>query len=179
VILGYSPYKMDSIEPVDMVVIALLVVASVRGFLIGLVREAFSLGGIGAAFFSVSLFANPAATWLVEVSEGGITPPVAPFVAGLGLVVLTIGSVTTVGRVVRRGVRVVGLGLADRLGGALVGGAEGALVVGILLSLAGETIGFDHSSLNNTRSIATFERLQILVNDQAQAIDVAAPPQKF
>ncbi len=177
-IMGYSPRQMDSVEPVDMIVVALLVVASLRGFLLGLVRESFSLGGIASAYLAVSLFAGPSARWLVSISEGGISPTFAPFVAGLGLVILTIALVTTIGRVVRRGVRAVGLGLVDRLGGAVLGGAEGALVVAILLVLAGRTIGFDHASLIETRAVATLGQLQVMASEQSANADVAAPPPK-
>ncbi|MGE4606473.1 MAG: CvpA family protein [Myxococcota bacterium] len=169
---------MDTVEPVDMIVVALLVVASLRGFLMGLVREAFSLSGIAGAYLAVNLLVRPTAQWIVAISGGEIPPTVAPFVAGLGLVVVTIGLVTTIGRVVRRGVRAVGLGLVDRLGGALLGGAEGALVVAILLILAGRTIGLDHASLSNTRAVATLEQLQVLAGEQPSEVDVAAPPRK-
>jgi len=167
---------MDGIEPVDMIVIVLLVVASARGFVMGVVRESFSLGGIAGAYLVVTLFASPTAEWLVAVSEGKIAPAFAPLVAGLGLVVLTIGVVTTIGRIVRRGVRAVGLGLVDRVGGAALGGAEGALIVAILLILAGRTIGLDHAALSDTRAVATLGRLQAISSEEPAEIDVAAPP---
>ena len=167
---------MDGIEPVDMIVIALLVVASTRGFVMGVVRESFSLGGIAGAYLVVSLFAKPTGAWLVTVSEGEIAPTFATLLAGLGLVVLTIGLVTTVGRVVRRGVRAVGLGLVDRVGGAALGGAEGALIIAILLILAGRTIGLDHAALADTRAVATLGQLEAIASEQPADVDVAAPP---
>jgi membrane protein required for colicin V production len=165
---------MEGIEPVDMIVIALLVVASIRGFVMGLVREAFSLGGLGGAYLAVALFGGPTSAWLASVSDGAIKPTFAPFVAGLCLVVLTIGMVTTLGRVVRRGVRAVGLGLVDRIGGAVLGGAEGALVVAILLVLAGRTIGLDHAALTNTKAVATLGQMEAVASEEPA--DVAAPP---
>jgi membrane protein required for colicin V production len=167
---------MDGIEPVDMIVIVLLVVASMRGFVMGVVRESFSLAGIAGAYLVVTLYAKPTAAWLVAVSEGGVAPAFAPLLAGLGLVVLTIGLVTTIGRVVRRGIRAVGLGLVDRVGGAALGGAEGALIVAILLILAGRTIGLDHAALTDTRAVATLGQLQAIASEEPADIDVAAPP---
>jgi len=167
---------MESVEPVDMIVIALLLVAALRGFLLGLIRESFSLGGIAAAYLAVGLFAMPVARWMVQVTDSGISPTAAPFIAGVLLVVFAITLVTTVGRVVRRGARAVGLGLADRLGGAVLGGAEGALIVGIVLVQAGSLIGFDHAMLSHTRTVATLEQLQVLASEPATDVDVAAPP---
>ena len=142
----------------------------------GVVRESFSLGGIAGAYLSVALFARPMAAWLVTISDGGLAPAFAPVIAGLALVVLTLGVVTTLGRVVRRGVRAVGLGLVDRVGGAALGGAEGALVVAILLILAGRTIGLDHAALSDTRAVATLGQIQAIASEEPADIDVAAPP---
>ncbi len=171
-----SSRRMVGIEPVDMIVMALLVVASIRGFVMGLVREAFSLAGIGGAYLVVAMLGGPTAGWLASVSDGGIKPAFAPFVAGIGLVILTIGLVTTLGRVARRGVRAVGLGLVDRIGGAVLGGAEGALVVAILLVLAGRAVGLDHAALRHTQAVATLGRLEAIASDEPADVDVAAPP---
>ena len=45
------------------------------------------------------------------------------------------------GRVMRQGARAVGLGFFDRLGGAALGVAEGALAAGLLLFVIGSVLG--------------------------------------
>ena len=98
-------------------------------------------------------------------------------VAGALLVVLTIAVVTSIGRTVRRGVRAVGLGFADRVGGALLGTAEGVLVVALLLTLVTGYLGRDHPALANTRTLAAMEQLELMAREAPAANrDVASPP---
>ena len=85
--------------------------------------------------------------------------------------------VTFAGRVVRRGIRAVGLAIVDRIGGALLGAAEGTLIVALLLVLAGRSVGWDHSFLANTRTLAALEQLETLARESPIAdINVASPP---
>ncbi len=144
---------------------------------LGLVREAFSLVAIAAAYTAVRLFVHPAADWLTEVGSGRISPGAAPWIAGALLVVLAIALVTSIGRIVRRGVRAAGLGFADRVGGALLGTAEGVLVVALLLTLATGYLGRDHPALADTRTLAALEQLEQLAREApAVGRDVASPP---
>ena len=115
---GYTGRIVGGIEPVDIVVATILAIASLRGMFLGLIREAFSLAGIASAYLAVRLFTASAADWLVAVSGGSIPVGLAPWIGGLLLAVFTLGVITFVGRVLRKGARAVGLGFADRLGGA-------------------------------------------------------------
>jgi len=65
-----------------------------------------------------------------------------------------------VGRWLRRGARVVGLGMADRIGGIFVGAAEGALVGALLIVGASYAMGRNHPQVNNAYSVALFEEVQ-------------------
>lgn len=159
---SYHARTLEDIALLDLVAATVLGLAIVRGLWIGLVREAFSLAGIAAAYLAVRSFSRPLADWLVAASDGGVGPGLAPWLAGLLLVVLTLVAVAAVGRVVRRGVRAVGLGLLDRLGGGLLGAAEGALVIAVVLTLLGRQLGWDHALLANTRTLAAMEQLQLL-----------------
>lgn len=167
---------MDGIEPVDIIAGTILAIAAIRGFFLGLIREAFSLGAIACAYLAVRIFTTPATAWLVEVGNGEISESIAPFLAGGAIVILTIGGVTTIGRVVRRGVRAVGLGLADRVSGAALGAAEGALISALLMVLVGRAVGFDHPALAETRSVAALAQLQQIAGADSGDPDVAAPP---
>ncbi len=168
---------MAGLESIDIVVGAIIAAACLRGLLLGLVREAFSLVAIAAAYTAIRLFVHPAADWLTEVGAGRIHPGVAPWIAGALLALLAIAGVTSIGRIVRRGVRAVGLGFVDRLGGALLGTAEGVLVVALLLTLVTGYLGRDHPTLADTRTLAAMEQLELLAREAPAAnLGVASPP---
>ena len=114
------------IQPLDIVVAAIVAAAMLRGYFIGLVREAFSLGALGGAYLAVQLFTLPSADWLQEVSNGNVGPSIAPWLAGAGLAIGTIAIVIIVGRGLKRTLKAAGLNWADRFGGGLLGAAEGA-----------------------------------------------------
>ena len=100
--------------------------------------------------------------------------------AGAMLAVGTIAVVVLAGRVLRRGARWAGLGLADRAAGAVLGVAEGALVVGILLGIGAMLLGRDHPVLTSSLSFGALEQLERIAQGPAPPgpsdVDVAAPP---
>jgi len=165
-------------EPIDVAAAAILAAAAFRGFFRGLIRESFSMAALAGAVVSVKFLAEPLGAWLTQTTKGQVSEGTAPFAAGVLLAVFTIASVVIVGRFVRRGSRWAGLGWADRAGGALLGGAEGAIVVGILLLVAGGTLGRTHPALVQTRSIAALEQVEQIAQNPPSLddIDVASPP---
>ena len=61
--------------------------------------------------------------------------------------------------------------------GALLGGAEGVLVAGLLLSILCAALGRGHAFVADSHSIAALERLEQLADRrELRPIDVAAPP---
>ena len=168
---------MEEIRSIDVVVAAILGVAMLRGLFLGLIREAFSIGALAGACVAVRLFARPAAEWLVEVTRGEVGPTAAPWIAGAALVIGAVAVVAFAGRLLQRGVRAAGLGWADRTGGALLGGAEGLLMAGLLLLILSATLGREHAFVVDSHSIAALERLEQLAEErELRPIDVAAPP---
>jgi uncharacterized membrane protein required for colicin V production len=169
--------RVSPVEPVDILMATILAIAVLRGFFLGLIREAFSIAAIGGACVAVKLFVRPVADWLHATSNGQIGEMIAPWLAGAVLAVGTIAAVAIAGRLVRRGARLAGLSWADRVGGLVLGGAEGALAAGILLVIATSLLGRGHPALAHTRSLATLEQLEQLAQEQSPLrIDVAAPP---
>jgi len=160
--------------PVDLLALSLLSIAVLRGLFLGLIREAFSLAAIGAACVAVRWFAGPAANELEAITDGRVGDLAAPWIAGAGVAIAAAAVVVIVGRVLRRGVRAVGLGLVDRAGGALLGAAEGSLVIAVLLVLATTVLGRDHPVFQDTRTLAVFERVEAAGG--VRDTDVAAPP---
>lgn len=166
---------MSGWEPVDLVVGAILLVTTLRGLFLGLVREAFSLSAVGGAYIAVRLFTRPAAQALLDASGLEIDPRLAPWIAGAAIAGLTLAAVVIAGRLVARGIHAVGLGWADRLGGGLLGATEGVLVTALLLLLAGHVLGRAHPVLADSRSLAAFEQLERIAQHVPE-VDVAAPP---
>lgn len=163
----------------DWVVLGILALALLRGLLRGLLREAFSIASVGAACVLVRLYYGPLADQLIELSAGGVGESVAPWLSGLILTVGSIGAVTLLGKLLRRGAKAAGLGWADRAGGALLGAAEGVLVAGVLLTIAGAVVGREHPVLAESRSLAALEQLERIASEargQAAEPDVAAGP---
>jgi uncharacterized membrane protein required for colicin V production len=175
--MGYTEPALAEFESVDIVVGAIIGVACLRGFFLGLIREAFSLASLAAAYIAVKAFVGPVSEWIGDISGGRINEALEPWVAGALLVLVTIGAVTTVGRIIRRGARAVGLGFVDRVGGGLLGATEGVLVVAVLLLLVGDWIGRDHPAIANTRTLAALEEMELLASGASPTeIDVASPP---
>jgi membrane protein required for colicin V production len=117
-----------------LVVVALSVVIGIwRGF----VREAFSLGGWILAFVVANTFGNDMAAML----GGAIHDPSIRLIAGFVLLfVIVLLAMGIAGMLVSRLFKVAGLGLADRVLGAIFGLARGVVAVMIGVLLAGMTI---------------------------------------
>jgi membrane protein required for colicin V production len=176
-----------ALAPLDLVVLVILGIAFVRGVLRGLLREAFSIASLAAACLIVMLFYGDAAEWLLRVTQGRVGEIGAPWIGGALLGIVTIGVITLLGRLLRRGAKFAGLGWADRAGGAVLGSAEGVLVAAAILSLLGYAIGRDHPVLAQSRSLEALEQLEhIAKTGELPAIDlpdielpaVAAGPRK-
>jgi membrane protein required for colicin V production len=162
---------MDGLSAVDVAVAVILGVAVLRGLWIGLVREAFSIAALAGALVAVRLFTAPVASWLrheAGLEAGDLALRVA---AGALVAVTVVLAVAAAGRLLRRGLRAAGLGWADRLGGGLLGGAEGLLVAGVLLWAVVALLGRDHAQLAGSRAVAALDEAR-----RVAAPDVAAPP---
>jgi membrane protein required for colicin V production len=168
---------MSELSTIDGIILAVLFLALVRGVLIGLIRETFSIAALGGACIAVLYAAAPAAHMLGELSKGAIGAPAGKWIAAALIAVGTVTAVALVGRWVKRGAQAVGLGWADRIAGAVLGTAEGTLVVGLLLFAATWAIGNDHPVFADSQSVEAFGDLQeYVVNYASEVPDVAAPP---
>ena len=112
-------------NPLDWLLTLLLLYSTVRAAMNGFFREAFSLAGLLIGF--------PLACWYYRDGAHALaglitTPTLAQFAAFLLILAAVTVIASLLGRLFRRGARTVGLGIADRLGGALFGLARGALL---------------------------------------------------
>jgi len=146
--------------------------ALARGLWIGLVREAFSLLALAGACLAVRFGLEATAPALAEASPWPLEPLAAKVLAGALLALGAALAVVLVGRLVRRSLHAVGLGALDRVGGGLLGAAEGALVVAVLLLGATALLGPAHPWLADSRAV----RMLAEMRGADAADDVAAPP---
>jgi len=152
---------MATIAPIDLVVAAIVATAVLRGLWLGLIREAFSIAALAGAVIAVRLFADPAGAWLAaEAAAMGyaLGDWTARIAAAVLLVVVVLAGVGIAGRMIRRGARAVGLGFADRLGGGVLGAAEGLLVAGLVVALTAALLGRDHPALDDSQALAALDQ---------------------
>ena len=168
---------MEAISPVEVATLAILTMAVLRGLFIGLIREVFSLGALAAACIAVRFGTAPAADWTLlnlPLEIGSLT---ARVVAGGVIAIVVIVTVAGVGRVLRRGARWAGLGFADRLAGGVLGAAEGALVIVVLMLLGIALVGRDHPYLADSQTLAAFESAERLAQQTRPVLPpVPSPP---
>jgi len=168
---------MAGLGPIDIVAFAVLLIATLRGMSLGLIREVFSLAALAAAVIAVRVWNEPFGHWLQRASGNQLPHYLVPWLAGGLLAAGVIAAVATFGRVMRQGARAVGLGFFDRLGGAALGVAEGALAAGVLLFAIGGVLGRNHALVATSRSFELLERAEQIASARAEpGPDVAAPP---
>lgn len=145
---------LQALGTVDAAAVAILGLALLRGLWIGLVREAFSLAALAAACLAVRFGTADAAEALAALSPWALGPLAAKVLAGAALAGAALAAVTLVGRAVRRGLHAAGLSGLDRLGGGVLGAAEGALLLAVLLLGAVALLGASHPWLADSRAVA-------------------------
>jgi membrane protein required for colicin V production len=117
-------------NPLDWLLALLLAYSVIRAALRGFVREAFALAGLIVGFLTACWGYEAAARKL----SGLITsPPLAEFVAFLLILLGVMAVATLLGHLVKRTASAVGLGIFDRLLGALFGLIRGAVLAGAFL----------------------------------------------
>jgi uncharacterized membrane protein required for colicin V production len=165
----------EELRTLDAVAAGVFALAALRGIWIGAVREAFSLAGLATAVVVVRAFREPAGRWLDLHGPFEVTELAAEILAALALGVGSLVAVAVVGRVVRRGVRGAGLGLLDRLAGALLGAAEGAVVVAALVIGLAALLGRDDDALAGTRTLAALEATEEALGREPPAVSTGPP----
>ena len=156
---------------IDLVAIGAIGLALLRGLWIGVVREAFSLAALAAAVFAFRALREPVAE---EIAMRTQWDPLVAAAAGGGLVVIgALVFVTIVGAIVRRLVNTAGLSFVDRLGGGVVGAAEGALLVGLALFGATQVLGPRDPLLEGSRAVEMVQSLVGVSTAEARRPDSA------
>lgn len=163
---------------VDLIVIMILGVAALRGLFRGMIREIFSVAALASACLAVRWYAAPLGERVLTLADGRIGSLAAWGLAAVSIVIGVVAVIALAGSFLRRGAKSVGLGWADRLGGSVLGLAEGGLVAAVLLLLAVRVLGSDTPTLRDSRSVAVLEELTNVVVQRGgdATVDVATPP---
>lgn len=120
----------------DFAVLAIIGVSAVLSLFRGFVREAIALAGWIAGLWFAFNFLHIGAEWFVRWVDSPEIRLVLGFVVLLAAVLVVAG---VVGRLAGGLVDVTGLGGTDRVLGMIFGAGRGAVVVGVLVLLAGFT----------------------------------------
>jgi membrane protein required for colicin V production len=160
---------------IDRVALAVVGVAALRGLWIGLLREAFSIAALAAAFVAVKLWTEPATAWLLAHApfDVSLSERQSHLVGGALVGLAAALVVVAIGGFVRKRVHATGLGLLDRLLGGALGGAEGALIVAVMLIGVVAFVGPQHDVLAGSQSVELLSRARLLADELP---DVASPP---
>ena len=161
---------------VDAAIGLVLLIAIARGLMIGLIRETFSMAALGGGVLAARYGAAPLGAWLTRVT-GGETGPVPPnWIDGTVLAILAAFAVAGLGYLIRRGVRLVGLSWADRLGGGALGALEG-LVIGLLIVMGvSYFFGRNHPSLRDSSTLAIYDQLRNYADEHGASLPSVAAP---
>ncbi len=120
----------------DIIVLAVIGISILLGVIKGLVREVLSLAAWVMAFLAANLAAPEAAQLLPQ----GMASEEIRLLAGFAVVfVLVLIGLSVLAMMASKLIKIVGLGMADRVLGGVFGLVRGALVVTILVLLAGLT----------------------------------------
>lgn len=170
----------DQVTALDAVVAFVLLIATARGGYIGVIRESFSIAMVAVFCIAMRYGNADAASWLSGLTGGEISPGVAPFITGAVILLGTVGLVGLLASTVKRGAAVAGLGWLDRICGAVLGFAEGALVATVLVLGTSLFLGSEHKEIRRSHSVEAVELLERYVAteypDQFKKLpDVAAP----
>jgi uncharacterized membrane protein required for colicin V production len=161
---------MEPISLLDGLVLALFLLTTARGLAIGLIREGFSIAALAGACIAVATFRVPAAQWLLATFDPAVPESIAPWIAGAAIFVIMIAVVGRSGRFVRRGVRAVRGGWADRVAGGVLGAAEGFLLAMLVVVGALWLLGRDSQAVSNSISVQVYDRARALFLEQEDNI---------
>ncbi len=114
-----------TLNPLDWLIATLLLYSAIRAAINGFFREAFTLAGLLIGFPLACWYYRDGAHFLAGLIT---SPALAQFAAFLLILAAVTVAASLLGRLFRRGARTVGLGIADRIGGALFGLLRGAMI---------------------------------------------------
>ena len=121
---------MAVVNIVDAVLAAVLCVFAARGYVKGLFREVFALLGLAVGSILSLRYFEPVSLW---VDFWPFSPDLLKVLVAVTLFLLVYIALSYVGTVLHRSANFLFLGGFNRMGGLLVGGAKGAVFMGVAI----------------------------------------------
>ena len=118
----------------DIIILAVLIIFALKGLARGFVNEASSLAGLIIGGWLAYRYYPPLSVPIQSTLH--VPAHVSAFLAFMLLLVLTGVLAHILGNIITTAVRVVMLGSINRLGGLIIGAAEGALLLSMLFCIA-------------------------------------------
>ena len=150
----------------DIIILVVLILFALKGVVRGLVNEAFSLTGLilggWVAYRFYPVLSVPIRTTL------HLPAHVSAFLAFMLLLLVTGIVAHIVGNILTAALKLVMLGSINRLGGILIGAAEGALLLCMLFSTA--TAGFMPDALKRKVHASESANLFALTGDRILSV---------
>lgn len=125
---------MNSLNPLDWLLIVIVGISSVHAFVRGLILEMFSIAGLLCGILLAAWNYQYVAVRLAGmIPHAGVAKVCAFLLIALGVMILA----SLLGRALHSSAHAIGLGFFDRLGGAAFGMARGGLTgIAILMALS-------------------------------------------
>lgn len=118
---------------IDIILVLFLLYFAYKGFSSGLIISIATLVGLVIGFFAASHFSELTANWLS--TDVGLKSQNLKLIAYILTFVLVVVLIFILGRFLTTVVKTVGLGILNRLGGALFGLLKGALIASFIIML--------------------------------------------
>lgn len=164
--MAYVNLDFSSLIWIDWGILGLIALSAVIGLMRGLIREVFSLALWGLAFWLGLHYSRD----LAVLFEHRIPVPSARMAASfLALFIGTLLVGGVVGYLLSKLVAVTGLSGTDRLAGLVFGLARGALIIAVLVLLAGATPIPEDPWWKQSRLIPPFQSLALWLRGQLPA----------
>ena len=149
----------------DLAILVIVVLVTVRGFSRGIIQEAATLFGIVASFFLACYYYNELARFLLRYTQNYLV--VLYFFSFLLLFGLSLFLFRALGLLIKKMVRFTLFGWVDRLLGGVFGLIKGGVVVFFLITLLTLLLPKQSAFINNSRLfprvIALTDQLTMLI----------------
>ena len=120
----------------DYCVLAAVLFFAVIGLVRGIARELIALAAWVAAIVLAFLFGNEVAAWLPGLADAPLAKQLIAFAL---IFVATLATGALLGYTLAKAIRAIGLGVLDRLLGAMFGAAKGGAIALLFVLVAGVT----------------------------------------
>jgi membrane protein required for colicin V production len=147
----------------DIVVLAVVGLSILRGIWKGLIRQVVGLVGVAAGYIMAMHFHATLAGRFLK----GFSPVTGHIIAFLGIFIACIMAASIVGWMIGRAMNIVGLGILNRIGGALLGGAKGCLIVAVAVIMLIAFLPPDNGVFKGSRTVKYIQPMAGLISTVA------------